>query len=452
MMNYNYKPNYLNGKALSQHSISSLTNKNLSPACVHLHTLNTENNFKTNRSIGYNLNNSNLSLNQQKILLGGNSTYYQNPIVSTQVLNSKSVVNRTNSFRNGQNPDYINPNSIDSFLFSCNTLTNKLTDMSLQKLNKKILSIDKYIKNNRSESSSTISLLSDLEFEIKEDLTVHERDHKPDNIPASKSGQNNASNLSKPVNGSKDNIAKILPLSDSKSKSSIFNYRPVIEDSLETLLNAAKHKTSENLIDKENYDNHNYLHNNNNNSNKNNTNNKYRASADVETIASYSKEKYKLSRNKTNKIDLPLVNTASRFPDTINLSKLGLAKTRANSKSSTSSYYNRVDSSSSIDSLNKNSSGSSKNLFKSKNLSLYYDSGIGVDSPLGNNFYSKYLRMNKLKRLNSNTIEKEYMNLNKSSHEMNNQIDRIKDNSNKCNKSDYNLRKESSSSSSSSGT
>lgn len=414
----------MNGKALSQHSISSLSNKNINPACIHLHAINNENNFKTNRSISYNLNNSNLSLNQQKLLLGNPHSFYHNPLITqqhqqqqqTQVLNSKSVVNRTNSFRNGYDT------TVDNFMFSCNPLTNnKFTDLSLQKLNKKILSIDKYIKNNRSESSSTISLLSDLEFEIKEDLTVNENDHKTAECSVI---NKSTSNIPTKTDTDKKEINK-LPLSDSKSKSSIFNYRPVIEDSLETLINEAK--KNKKILDKENYDNHNYSY------------NKYRTSADLETITPYSKDKYKITRNKNAASDLQ---TSSRYSanESLNVTKLGLAKSRANSKSSTSSYYNRVESSSSVESLNKNSSGSSKNLFK-KNLSLYYDSGIGVDSPLANNFYSKYLRLNKFKRVNTD------LGVNKSSHDMNSQP-KTKSTMIKCNKSDYNLRKESSSSSS----
>ena len=134
-MNYNYKLNYLNGgKALSQHSISSLNNnnnnniKNLNPACIHLHALNSENNFKTNRSISYNLNsNSNLSLNQQKFLLGTNS-YYHNSIMPVQqqqiphqqpqILNNKSVVTRANSFKKELNLVNTNINPIDNFIFA----------------------------------------------------------------------------------------------------------------------------------------------------------------------------------------------------------------------------------------------------------------------------------------------------------------------------------------------
>jgi len=470
-MNYNYKPNYLNGKALSQHSISSLNNNNnnnnnnKNPACIHLHALNSENNFKTNRSISYNLNsNSNLSLNQQKFLLGTNSYYHNSIMPVQQILNSKSVVTRANSFKKELN--LVNNNPIDNFIFayqqnqhhhhhqlhppppqhhhhhqapqqqqqpSILSNANKFVDLSLQKLNKKILSIDKYIKNNRSESSSTISLLSDLEFEIKDELTVNEVQQQ----------QN------KTINDDEKKIEQLPLLSDSKSRSSIFNYRPVIEDSLETLIKAAA-KTNEKL-DKENYDNHYY---------STNKNKPILGETNIEPVLQYSKEKYKLTRNKANieTISSRNNNNTGRFScDTSNNNnKLynKSNKSRAHSKSSTSSYYNRVESSSSIDSLNKNSSGSSKNLFK-KNLSLYYDSGIGVESPLTNNFYSKYLRLNKMKRLaatnnnnnnnnssNNSSMDQDYLtNMNKSSHEMNNnQSIRIKNSLIKCNKSDYNLR------------
>lgn len=454
MLNYNYKPNYLNGKALSQHSISSLNNTNTKSACIHLNPISLDNNCKTNRSVSYNLNNSNLSLNQQKLFLSANTShsyFHHNPMMmhassssssGAQILNSKSsVVNRANSFRNES--ELINPTSIDNFIFTCANPLNKFSELSLQKLNKKILSIDKYIKNNRSESSSTISLLSDLEFEIREDLTVNELDTNNANNCAnsninqitkneatkSNSNVNNSTKTSSNETDQKCKEAAKLKLSDSKSISSIFNYRPVIEDSLETLLNAAAKKGEK----QDNYDNYKYK---------------------TIEIEPYSKEKYKLSRKGG---DVP----CSRYSVSHESStsgggggvKVGMAKSRANSKSSTSSYYNRVESSSSVDSLNKNSSGSSKNLFKKNaNLSLYYDSGIGVDSPLNvNNYYSKYLRLNKFKRLNDQT--------NKSSHDMSstnnnsNTNQRIKSsNLIKCNKSDYNLRKDSCVASSSTST